>query len=100
MHRQFQLAVWVPLGVLYRNWEIVGPSQKINCGSLRNKVSGCVIGGLQGTSRGGADIKEIVRRLSLWGVNMLFVGKALTLPRSRLCGTFVGFLDLEPRAYK
>ena len=29
----------------------------------------------QGTSRGGADIQEIVKRLSLWGVNMLFVGK-------------------------
>ena len=31
----------------------------------------------QGTSRGGADIQEIVKRLSLWGVNMLFVGAAL-----------------------
>ena len=30
--------------------------------------------GEQGTSRGGADIQEIVKRLSLWGVNMLFVG--------------------------
>ncbi|BDA48396.1 ATP-dependent 6-phosphofructokinase 5, chloroplastic [Coccomyxa sp. Obi] len=30
-------------------------------------------GTILGTSRGGADIKEIVRRLSLWGVNMLFV---------------------------
>ena len=28
---------------------------------------------LQGTSRGGADIDEIVRRISLWSVNMLFV---------------------------
>ncbi|CAK0785553.1 hypothetical protein CVIRNUC_008763 [Coccomyxa viridis] len=30
-------------------------------------------GTLLGTSRGGADIQEIVKRLSLWGVNMLFV---------------------------
>eukprot|EP00884_Botryococcus_braunii_P007256 jgi/Botrbrau1/16531/Bobra.314_1s0004.1 len=30
-------------------------------------------GTILGTSRGGADIKEIVRRLKLWGVNMLFV---------------------------
>ncbi len=29
----------------------------------------------QGTSRGGADIGEIVKRLSLWGVNMLYVGE-------------------------
>ncbi len=28
---------------------------------------------MQGTSRGGADIKSIVKRLDLWGVNMLFV---------------------------
>ena len=35
---------------------------------------------MQGTSRGGADIKEIVRRLSLWGVNMLFVGGRTLLP--------------------
>ena len=28
---------------------------------------------MQGTSRGGADIKEIVRRLKLWGVNQLYV---------------------------
>ena len=28
---------------------------------------------MQGTSRGGADIKEIVKRVDLWGVNMLFV---------------------------
>ena len=34
---------------------------------------------MQGTSRGGADIKEIVRRLSLWGVNMLFVGERTLL---------------------
>ena len=27
----------------------------------------------QGTSRGGADIPEIVRRLKLWRINMLFV---------------------------
>lgn len=34
----------------------------------------------QGTSRGGADIQEIVKRLSLWGVNMLFVGALAPLP--------------------
>ena len=27
----------------------------------------------QGTSRGGADIRRIVQRLSLWGISMLFV---------------------------
>lgn len=27
----------------------------------------------QGTSRGGADIQEIVRRMKLWGVNHLYV---------------------------
>jgi hypothetical protein len=27
----------------------------------------------QGTSRGGADMKEIVRRIDLWGLNMVFV---------------------------
>ena len=34
----------------------------------------------QGTSRGGADIQEIVKRLSLWGVNMLFVGALAPSP--------------------
>ena len=29
--------------------------------------------GVQGTSRGGADIDKIVRRIALWSVNMLFV---------------------------
>jgi len=28
---------------------------------------------LQGTSRGGANIQEIVHRLELWGVNHLYV---------------------------
>jgi 6-phosphofructokinase 1 len=28
---------------------------------------------LQGTSRGGANIKEIVRRIDLWGLDMVFV---------------------------
>lgn len=28
---------------------------------------------VQGTSRGGADITEIVKRLKLWGVNQLYV---------------------------
>ena len=28
---------------------------------------------LQGTSRGGANVKEIVRRIDLWGLNMVFV---------------------------
>ena len=28
---------------------------------------------MQGTSRGGADIKEIVRIVELWGISMLFV---------------------------
>lgn len=32
----------------------------------------CVIF-LQGTSRGGANIKEIVRRIDLWGLDMVFV---------------------------
>lgn len=27
----------------------------------------------QGTSRGGADMKEIVKRIKLWGVNQLYV---------------------------
>ena len=27
----------------------------------------------QGTSRGGANIKEIVKRIDLWGLNMVFV---------------------------
>ena len=27
----------------------------------------------QGTSRGGANVKEIVRRIDLWGLNMVFV---------------------------
>jgi 6-phosphofructokinase 1 len=27
----------------------------------------------QGTSRGGADIQEIVRRIDLWGLDMVFV---------------------------
>jgi 6-phosphofructokinase 1 len=27
----------------------------------------------QGTSRGGADVKEIVKRVKLWGVNQLYV---------------------------
>ena len=40
---------------------------------------------MQGTSRGGADIKEIVRRLSLWGVNMLFVGGCNLLCSSANC---------------
>jgi len=50
----------------------------------------------QGTSRGGADIKKIVQRLSLWGVNMLFVvgGNGAPLlclswlcsPARRMCG--------------
>jgi 6-phosphofructokinase len=31
----------------------------------------CLI--LQGTSRGGANIKEIVRRIDLWGLDMVFV---------------------------
>jgi 6-phosphofructokinase len=41
----------------------------------------------QGTSRGGADIKKIVQRLSLWGVNMLFVvgGNGSLLCLSWLC---------------
>lgn len=30
-------------------------------------------GVLQGTSRGGANIKEIVRRIDLWGLDMVFV---------------------------
>ena len=30
-------------------------------------------GHLQGTSRGGANVKEIVRRIDLWGLNMVFV---------------------------
>jgi 6-phosphofructokinase 1 len=30
-------------------------------------------GYLQGTSRGGANIKEIVRRIDLWGLDMVFV---------------------------
>jgi choline dehydrogenase-like flavoprotein len=37
---------------------------------------------MQGTSRGGADIQEIVKRLSLWGVNMLFVGAGSCLLQS------------------
>lgn len=28
---------------------------------------------VQGTSRGGADVKTIVRRIDLWGLNMVFV---------------------------
>ena len=28
---------------------------------------------MQGTSRGGADVDEIVRRISLWSISMLFV---------------------------
>lgn len=32
-----------------------------------------VMHGVQGTSRGGASIREIVKRIDLWGVNMLFV---------------------------
>ncbi len=28
---------------------------------------------VQGTSRGGADVKEIVKRIKLWGLNMVFV---------------------------
>ncbi|KAK9808540.1 hypothetical protein WJX73_006509 [Symbiochloris irregularis] len=41
----------------------------------RHKVDGIHLRGgtLLGTSRGGADVKEIVRRIDLWGVNMLFV---------------------------
>eukprot|EP00199_Chlamydomonas_sp_CCMP681_P000695 CAMPEP_0119107434 /NCGR_PEP_ID=MMETSP1180-20130426/10100_1 /TAXON_ID=3052 ORGANISM="Chlamydomonas cf sp, Strain CCMP681" /NCGR_SAMPLE_ID=MMETSP1180 /ASSEMBLY_ACC=CAM_ASM_000741 /LENGTH=492 /DNA_ID=CAMNT_0007092919 /DNA_START=118 /DNA_END=1596 /DNA_ORIENTATION=+ len=30
-------------------------------------------GTMLGTSRGGADVKEIVRRINLWGLNMVFV---------------------------
>ncbi len=30
-------------------------------------------GTVLGTSRGGANIKEIVRRIDLWGLNMVFV---------------------------
>ena len=29
---------------------------------------------LQGTSRGGADIKEIVKRIDMWAIDMVFVG--------------------------
>lgn len=39
--------------------------------SLEDCKGWCVT--MQGTSRGGADIKEIVKRIDLWGVNMLFV---------------------------
>lgn len=41
----------------------------------RHAVDGIHLRGgtLLGTSRGGADIKEIVKRIDLWGVNMLFV---------------------------
>jgi hypothetical protein len=34
-------------------------------------VACCAV--LQGTSRGGANIKEIVRRIDLWGLDMVFV---------------------------
>lgn len=30
-------------------------------------------GTILGTSRGGADMKEIVHRIKLWGLNMVFV---------------------------
>jgi 6-phosphofructokinase 1 len=33
----------------------------------------CACGCSQGTSRGGANIKEIVRRIDLWGLDMVFV---------------------------
>jgi hypothetical protein len=33
----------------------------------------CLCRGSQGTSRGGANIKEIVRRIDLWGLDMVFV---------------------------
>lgn len=33
----------------------------------------CRPGHTQGTSRGGADIREIVRRIDLWGLDMVFV---------------------------
>ena len=31
------------------------------------------VGPLQGTSRGGADIKEIVKRIDMWAIDMVFV---------------------------
>ena len=39
------------------------------------KVNGIHLKGgtMLGTSRGGANIKEIVRRIDLWGLNMVFV---------------------------
>jgi 6-phosphofructokinase 1 len=36
-------------------------------------IAGVVCLALQGTSRGGANIKEIVRRIDLWGLDMVFV---------------------------
>ncbi len=43
---------------------------------LTGGACGCLRAGpavLQGTSRGGANIKEIVRRIDLWGLDMVFV---------------------------
>ncbi len=38
-------------------------------GNTLTHLSAC----LQGTSRGGADLKEIVRRIDLWGLTHLYV---------------------------
>lgn len=41
----------------------------------------------QGTSRGGADIRRIVQRLSLWGISMLFVVGGNGVDPTRDCKT-------------
>lgn len=41
---------------------------------------------VQGTSRGGANIKEIVRRIALWGLNMVFVIGGNGGNAGELCG--------------
>ena len=48
------------------------------------------VGPLQGTSRGGADIKEIVKRIDMWAIDMVFVvggngGNAGAQVRTRMC---------------
>lgn len=53
--------------------------------------------GLQGTSRGGADVKEIVKRIDLWGLNMVFVvggngGNAAAHAIAEECEAQVGYL--------
>ncbi len=41
----------------------------VTCGDLCEDT----LGAAQGTSRGGADIREIVKRIDMWAIDMLFV---------------------------